>query len=163
MAAAARAHSEEFLRLVRPFERGEAFDRVALQAAYERMAWALLDCDSTRPLFATADVEPALLERYRVVPHGLALALVRPGAPDPPPFDGSLPGWSEADLRRAGKWGALAAEQAGLCALNAAHAAAAAGDHERAARCLAEAERFGYAADPRAQRVRAFVESAGAH
>lgn len=155
LAHAARDESAAFLALLEPFERGKPYDRARLQAAYERMIWALLDADTTRPVFATIDIEATLVRPYRSDPRGLVMRLVRPGEEPPPLYDGPIPTWSPRLLAGAGEWGTMASEIAGDMAAAAAEFALSSGDADLARRRLAEADTLGRGATPRAQRVRA--------
>lgn len=153
-ARAAERETAEFLRLLAPFEGGRAYDRDALQAAYERMIRAVLDADPSRPLFATSDVEPTVLRGYAVEPFGLALRLLRAGETRGALYRGELPACDTARLPRAGEWERFAASVAGDNALANAEYAIALGDTALARRRLADADRFGRAAAPQATRLR---------
>jgi len=157
LARAARDESAAFLALLQPFERGKPYDRARLQAAYERMIWAYFDADTTRPVFATIDIEAPLVRPYRSDPRGLVMRLLRPGEEAPPPYGGPMPTWSPRLLAGAGEWGRRASEIAGDMAAAGAERALAAGAVDLARRRLAEAGALGRGATPRAQRVRALL------
>lgn len=155
LASAARDESAAFLALLEPFERGQPYDRARLQAAYERMIWAILGADLTRPVYATIDIEPGLVRPYRSDPHGLVMRLVRRAEEPPPPYDGPIPTWSPRLLAGAGEWGRMASGIAGDMAAAGADFALRLGAADLARRRLAEADALGRGATPRAQRVRA--------
>jgi hypothetical protein len=159
VAEAAERESAAFLDLLAPFEAGRPFDRDRLQAAYERMVGALLAADPTRPIFATIDVEPALVAPYGSVPWGSAMRLLRAGELAPPLFAGPMPAWPPLTIARAGRYGAAAAEVAGEMAAANAERALAAGDSTLARRRLADADALGRATTPRAARVRAALNA----
>jgi len=154
-ARAAERETAEFLRLLAPFEAGDAFDRDALQAAYERMIHAFLDADPTRPVFATSDVEPTVMRAYAAEPFGLAIRLLRSGEARGALYTGEFPACDTAGLPRAGEWERFAASVAGDNALANAEYALALGDTALSRRRLADAARLGRADAPQAARVRA--------
>lgn len=154
LAAGARGESAEFLRLLAPFEAGKTYDRPRLQAAYERMIWAYLDADTTRPLFATLDVEAGLVRPYRSDPSGLVMRLLRRGDAMPAPHDGPIPKWDARLLAGAGEYGRMAAEMAGEMAAIGAQRALDAGNADLARRRAAEAEALGNGESPRLQQIR---------
>ncbi len=158
LAPAARRETDAFLALLAPFEAGKPFDRARIQAAYERMIFTILNADTTRPLFATIDVEPALVAPYRSEPWGLAMRLVRPGETPPALYAGTMPSWSAATRAAAGKTGDMAAEIAGEMAAANATRALALGDTALARRRLAEALLLGRGASPRALAVRSALQ-----
>ncbi len=153
-ARAAERETAEFLRLLAPFEAGGAFERDALQAAYERMIHAFLEADPTRPIFATSDVEPTVMRAYGVEPFGLALRLLRSGETRGALYRGALPACDTAHLPRAGEWERFAASVAGDNALANAEYALALGDTSLARRRLADAARFARADAPQGVRLR---------
>jgi hypothetical protein len=157
---AARRESAEFLRLLAPFEAGRPFDRDALQAAYERMIHAIVDADPTRPLLATADVEPTLVRPYRAEPFGLVFRMYRPGETEHAFYRGDFPSCEAVTRERSGEWERFTAQLAVDNALMNAEFAIALRETALARQRLEEVERCGLAATPQLQRLRTALAQA---
>jgi hypothetical protein len=82
--AESRAEVDAFLKVVRPFERGEAYDGAAIQAAFEAMIASMLHRAALRgPVYFTSEARGEYLRGFRAVPSGLAFRLVSEGDPMP--------------------------------------------------------------------------------
>lgn len=83
--AASRAEIEAFLPHLARFERGEAYDPNAIEAAFNAMINSIIDrAYEKRPVYLTIEMEQQFAPGYVRVPQGLAFRLYRPEhLPDP--------------------------------------------------------------------------------
>ncbi len=82
--AASRAEVDAFMSAARPFEAGEAYDGLALQAIFEKMVISMRTHAAERgPVYFTPEIEKEYLSGVLAVPSGLAFRVITDSAHAP--------------------------------------------------------------------------------